>query len=81
MTTLNGDLLRILREQFPSLEDPKGDDRLIEDLGADEIDLLEFRDRVEEAFPINIKMYEDDWAKCATVNDFAAFLKRHAWVE
>ncbi len=65
-------LRELLREVVPSMVDPPSAARLVDDLGVDSIDVLDFRLSIEEHFGIE---FEDGvWVGLRSLDDIASAL-------
>lgn len=65
---------RLLSEQFDVDVEDVSEDTVLEDLGADSVDLVELSMNLEEEFGID-EMGEDDIASIHNVGDLVSFLR------
>ena len=74
MQNIRGKINDIIKEQLQLSETPKQEDKLVDNLGADSLDIVELVLAMEEAF--NFTMPDDDYATLHTVEDVYKYVER-----
>ena len=74
MQNIRGKINDILKEQLFLSETPKPTDTLMDDLGADSLDIVELVLAIEEEF--SFTMPDDDYATLHTVEDVYKYVER-----
>ena len=74
MQNIRGKINDILKEQLQLSETPKQEDQLVDNLGADSLDIVELVLAMEEEF--SFIMPDDDYATLHTVEDVYKYVER-----
>ena len=74
MQNIRGRINDILKEQLFLSETPKPTDKLVDNLGADSLDIVELVLAIEEEF--NFTMPDNDYATLHTVEDVYKYVER-----